>query len=400
MNAADSRKAQLTPQRGDHPPNFHKRSTSDDRKRSYREQGDDTPSHGGGVNTSAKSAIHDRHHKNRRVDISSKDQPRNDYGNSYDYPRRGASGRPDYRDRPSREHRDRPRNRDSNRPRGDDGARPPQRYHDRPERGARDNNNSSRRRDEPHSERSFRPSSSSRRGGGDSVRFADEPLTPAFSIANTPSRKAWDEEDSALGSSRRSGSTTQWDYPSPQVGGSRREDETPLPTPAHKFNPWIKQPGSSRLMETPWFVKNKDNTVEGETEEVHVDRDEWEDEQKRLDREWYQMDEGYDEVHNPFAGVSEEYTKKKEDQIAQKKSQRMSAQQRQIHRDNELWEKNRMLTSGVVVRVEDDDEDDDVGEARVHLLVHHIIPPFLDGRIVFTKQFEPVVPVRVLPTNL
>lgn len=54
-----------------------------------------------------------------------------------------------------------------------------------------------------------------------------------------------------------------------------------------------------------------------------------------------------------------------------------------------------MLTSGVVVRVEDEDEDDDVGEARVHLLVHHIIPPFLDGRIVFTKQFEPVVPVRV-----
>lgn len=35
-----------------------------------------------------------------------------------------------------------------------------------------------------------------------------------------------------------------------------------------------------------------------------VDREEWEDEQKRLDREWYGMDEGYDESNNPFAGQS------------------------------------------------------------------------------------------------
>lgn len=93
-------------------------------------------------------------------------------------------------------------------------------------------------------------------------------------------------------------------------------------------------------METPWFVKIKDGAEEAE--EIKVDPDEWEDEQKRLDREWYSMDEGYDEVHNPFAGVSEEYTKKKEDQIAQKKNQRMSAQQRQIHRDNEVCKDGKM----------------------------------------------------------
>ena len=33
-------------------------------------------------------------------------------------------------------------------------------------------------------------------------------------------------------------------------------------------------------------------------------------------------------------------------------------------------------------------------EARVHLLVHNIVPPFLDGRIVFTKTTEPVIPVK------
>ena len=61
-----------------------------------------------------------------------------------------------------------------------------------------------------------------------------------------------------------------------------------------------------------------------------------------------------------------------------------------------MWEINRMLRSGAVVpeRTEDDFEEDN--EARVHILVHNIVPPFLDGRIVFTKQPEPIVPVKVL----
>lgn len=54
-----------------------------------------------------------------------------------------------------------------------------------------------------------------------------------------------------------------------------------------------------------------------------------------------------------------------------------------------------MLTSGVVQSVDLDDDFDEENEARVHLLVHNIVPPFLDGRIVFTKQPEPVIPVKV-----
>ncbi|PIO74719.1 hypothetical protein TELCIR_03272 [Teladorsagia circumcincta] len=37
--------------------------------------------------------------------------------------------------------------------------------------------------------------------------------------------------------------------------------------------------------------------------------------------------------------------------------------------------------------------DDETDENRVNLLVHNIVPPFLDGRIVFTKQSKPVIPV-------
>lgn len=54
--------------------------------------------------------------------------------------------------------------------------------------------------------------------------------------------------------------------------------------------------------------------------------------------------------------------------------------------DNERWETNRMLTSGVVQRLEVDEDFEEDNATKVHLLVHNLVPPFLDGRIVFTKQ--------------
>ena len=63
-------------------------------------------------------------------------------------------------------------------------------------------------------------------------------------------------------------------------------------------------------------------------------------------------------------------------------------------KDVEKWETNRMLQSGVVSCVDPDEDFEEENEARVHLLVRHIVPPFLDGRITFTKQFEPVIPLK------
>lgn len=54
-----------------------------------------------------------------------------------------------------------------------------------------------------------------------------------------------------------------------------------------------------------------------------------------------------------------------------------------------------MLRSGVVEKTTFDEDFDEENEARVHLLIHNIVPPFLDGRIVFTKQPEPVIPLKV-----
>jgi pre-mRNA-splicing factor ATP-dependent RNA helicase DHX38/PRP16 len=72
----------------------------------------------------------------------------------------------------------------------------------------------------------------------------------------------------------------------------------------------------------------------------------------------------------------------------------MNLRQLQYNKDNELWETNRMLTSGVVQRSQVDTDFDEDHEPRVHLMVHDIRPPFLDGRIVFTKQVETVQTVK------
>jgi pre-mRNA-splicing factor ATP-dependent RNA helicase DHX38/PRP16 len=54
-----------------------------------------------------------------------------------------------------------------------------------------------------------------------------------------------------------------------------------------------------------------------------------------------------------------------------------------------------MLQSGVAQRRHfDDDFNDDDDGIRVHILVHDLKPPFLDGKTVFTKQIDPVPAVR------
>jgi len=203
------------------------------------------------------------------------------------------------------------------------------------------------------------------------LRFKDEPQTPKFRTKDPTSKSNWDDDEDE--EPKRS----SWDHPTPNIYGNRdgRDSVRSEFTPSYKYNPW-----------------NRDYKSSGAT--PMVDREEkelWEEEQQRLDREWYALDDG---ENNAFANVSEEYTRKKEMELEARRQKRVSAQQRQINKDNELWERNRMLTSGVVSSLDHDDDPDDESEARVHLLVHNVVPPFLDGRIVFTKQPEPVVPVR------
>jgi len=129
-----------------------------------------------------------------------------------------------------------------------------------------------------------------------------------------------------------------------------------------------------------------------------------------LDRDWYGGDDdlgGYtfgDDTHNPFndggaGGGAGWAAQEREAALAEKKvaqfSKGMSARQIQKQKDVDAWETNRMLTSGVAQRRDlgEDFEDDQEG-TRIHLLVHDLKPPFLDGKTVFTKQLDPVPAVR------
>ncbi|KAI0514840.1 P-loop containing nucleoside triphosphate hydrolase protein [Xylaria bambusicola] len=125
--------------------------------------------------------------------------------------------------------------------------------------------------------------------------------------------------------------------------------------------------------------------------------------QLALDRDWYGGDEtgGHifgDDSHNPFGSYDTSWVEQQQREaqmIERKAGKQMNARQLQRQKDNDAWETNRMLTSGVAQRrgLGDDFDDDNEG-TRVHLLVHDLKPPFLDGRTVFTKQLEPVPAVR------
>lgn len=59
-----------------------------------------------------------------------------------------------------------------------------------------------------------------------------------------------------------------------------------------------------------------------------------------------------------------------------------------------------MLTSGVATRKTVDLDFEDESESTVHVIVHDIKPPFLDGRTVFTKQLDPINPIRDLSSDM
>ncbi|KAI1498862.1 P-loop containing nucleoside triphosphate hydrolase protein [Biscogniauxia marginata] len=125
--------------------------------------------------------------------------------------------------------------------------------------------------------------------------------------------------------------------------------------------------------------------------------------QNALDRDWYGGDEngGHtfgDESHNPFSSYDTSWVEQQQreaDMVEKKAGRHLNARQLQKQKDVDAWETNRMLTSGVAQRrgLGDDFDDNEEG-TRVHLLVHDLKPPFLDGRTVFTKQIEPVPAVK------
>lgn len=68
--------------------------------------------------------------------------------------------------------------------------------------------------------------------------------------------------------------------------------------------------------------------------------------------------------------------------------------------DNDKWELNRMVSSGTIRMNQTELENEEEDESRVILMVHNSKPPFLDGRIIFTTQMEPIQVVKDPQTDI
>ena len=123
--------------------------------------------------------------------------------------------------------------------------------------------------------------------------------------------------------------------------------------------------------------------------------------EEMVDRAWYLQEEGMggdealDAYYQDYAAEKKQEAKMQEKLRRKDGSLMTFAQSKKysdIRKDSNLWEENRLMTSGVVKSREADLDFED--ENRTVLLVHDTKPPFLDGRVIFTKQTDPVWPVR------
>jgi hypothetical protein len=116
-----------------------------------------------------------------------------------------------------------------------------------------------------------------------------------------------------------------------------------------------------------------------------------------LDRDWYNSEEfGHvagEDTHNPFYDSS--YIEPEaEKEMENKFQKRVSLRAAERQRDSDIWEKKQMRTSGIIGQGRFDADFEDDTQDRVHLFVHNLTPPFLDGKQIFTRQRDPVSAVK------
>ncbi|KAJ1919741.1 hypothetical protein H4219_001770 [Mycoemilia scoparia] len=299
-----------------------------------RSRGAETPSHPGGLSDAALRSIDQRRknqHHHRGIEGHVPDSRSDRRHDSYKPGREGSHSRHRSRSPRSRRYDDDDRYRDRH-------------YH------SRDDRYSSRSH---RSDRSYTPGS----------RYEPSSRRRDHYGGETPRHESTGRRSHPGGQSSRS----NWDYPTPMVKSTGYDERVPEYPPEDAD---INDPEAA---------------------------EDWDEDQKKLDREWYNLDESgmLDDDYNPFNQYTE-HDEKAEAKLKSKQSSIQTLRQMQYNRDNDMWETNRMLQSGVVQSksVNTQNPDEDMQESRVHILVHDLKPPFLDGRMVFTTQLDPVQTVR------
>ncbi|PWA89091.1 RNA helicase family protein [Artemisia annua] len=168
------------------------------------------------------------------------------------------------------------------------------------------------------------------------------------------------------------------------------------------YHPWLDPAPLPPVIKGLKVPKSSSSTEKGN---IHITKSVSSEMQCNSDRAWSDAEEG-DIVSSSFdvVGGYEETSiqKKKEAQVIKRQvhsnGTRMTLPQSkklsQRISDNAIWEDQQLLKSGVARGTELQTDYDNEEERRVTLLVHDAKPPFLDGRIVFTKQADPIIPLK------
>ncbi|XP_039137619.1 pre-mRNA-splicing factor ATP-dependent RNA helicase DEAH7-like isoform X1 [Dioscorea cayenensis subsp. rotundata] len=193
-----------------------------------------------------------------------------------------------------------------------------------------------------------------------------------------------------------------WDHiaPSPvpirASGSSRKASESTSRRRMH-------QPTSSSV--TIWEDNGVDKNNSALEQTYNITDEMRQEMDYNADRAWYDREEintMFDaDSSSIFLGDDASY-QKKESELAKKLTRKdgslmtlaQSKKLSQLTADNAQWEDRQLLRSGAVRGTEVQMEFEDEDERRVILLVHDTKPPFLDGRAVYTKQVEPVMPIK------
>nr|GME11287.1 pre-mRNA-splicing factor ATP-dependent RNA helicase DEAH7 [Ipomoea batatas] len=207
------------------------------------------------------------------------------------------------------------------------------------------------------------------------------------------------------GHTPRSGAASPWD------------SVAPSPTPIRASGSSVRSSGSryggksSRLSSANTFRLSEDDGddrirgSEDDNQGMEITESMRLEMEYNSDRAWYDREEGstvFDTDRSSLFLGDEASFQKKEAELAKrltrkdgtKMSLAQSKKLSQLTADNAQWEDRQLLRSGAVKGTEVQTEFDDEDERKVILLVHDTKPPFLDGRIVFTKQAEPVMPIK------
>nr|CAB3454409.1 unnamed protein product [Digitaria exilis] len=212
----------------------------------------------------------------------------------------------------------------------------------------------------------------------------DARLVSPWSGGNTPRSTAspWDNVSPSPAPIRASGSSKGSSYTG-SIGSS------------HHLT--FSSTAGSNVVDADRSPSNPDRNSEI-TEEMMQEMD------YNADRAWYDCEEHttmFDGDNAMYPGDDNSY-KKREAEMPKKLTRRdgslmtlaQSKKLSQMTADNAQWEDRQLLRSGAVKGTEVQTEFDDEDERKVILLVHDTKPPFLDGRVVFTTQAEPVMPLK------